>query len=96
MERHDGEDVVMYLFRRAQRDPIDNAYNDMNNRKYTKKKGKKGKATKGSMEEVVEAELALDKDAGEVIKRCRGGDKACPSKPSHDELFNAQQASIGR
>ena len=66
VERHDGEDVVMYLFRRAQRDPIDNAYNDMNNRKYTKKKEKKGKATKGSMEEVVEAELALDKDAGEV------------------------------
>ena len=76
VERHDGEDVVMYLFRRAQRDPIDNAYDDMNNRKYmkkgTKKKGKKGKATEGSMEEVVEAELALDKDAGEVEEVVRG------------------------
>lgn len=68
VERHEGEDVVMYLYRRAQRDPVKNAYDEMCNSKYipTNTKKKKGKAAIERIEEVVDAQLERDKDAGEV------------------------------
>jgi len=97
-ERHEGEDIVMYLLRRAQREPSKDAYDEMINWTYTKtekknkkKNKKKGKGTEESIEAVVEAELALDKDAGEVEEVST---TPASKPPSHSPKYKSDEIQI--
>lgn len=109
-ERQPGEDPVAYLYRRAQRDADCNAYIDMCNKmdekesdSNSKGKGAKSKTSKGkrksntkdkTFEEITEAELALDKDAGEMEDDVEIPTKSCNTFSSEFEQIDGEGGAL--